>query len=117
IETVERCLGAHVDRYQDALTYGGRQVLVRAYPSGVRGRSRWSACSPSVDICRESIRRQLCLPPETKLGVGVDRLDHTKGLEEKFLAIERLLECYPEFRERFVFAQLAAPSRDGLPAY
>ena len=117
IETVERCLGAHVDRYQDALTYGGRQVLVRAYPTSVRWPSRWSACSPSVDICRESIRRQLCLPPETKLGVGVDRLDHTKGLEEKFLAIERLLECYPEFRERFVFAQLAAPSRDGLPAY
>ena len=117
IETVERCLGAHVDRYQDALTYGGRQVLVRAYPTSVRWPSRWSACSPSVDICRESIRRQLCLPPETKLGVGVDRLDHTKGLEEKFLAIERLLECYPEFRERFVFAQLAAPSRDGLPVY
>ena len=36
IETVERCLGAHVDRYQDALTYGGRQVLVRAYPTSVR---------------------------------------------------------------------------------
>ncbi len=38
-------------------------------------------------------------------------------IEEKFLAIERLLECYPEYRERFVFAQLAAPSRETLPAY
>jgi trehalose 6-phosphate synthase len=117
IETVERCLGAHVDRYQDALTYGGRQVLVRAYPTSVRWPSWWSSCCPSVDICRESIRRQLCLPSKTKLGVGVDRLDHTKGLEEKFLAIERLLECYPEFRERFVFAQLAAPSRECLPGH
>ena len=117
IETVERCLGAHVDRYQDALTYGGRQVLVRAYPTSVRWPSWWSSCSPSVDICRESIRRQLCLPSDMKLGVGVDRLDHTKGLEEKFMAIERLLECYPEFRERFVFAQLAAPSRECLPEH
>ena len=117
IETVERCLGAHVDRYQDALTYGGRQVLVRSYPTSVRWPGWWAACSPTVDICRESIRRQLCLPADMQLGVGVDRLDHTKGIEEKFLAIERLLECYPEFRERFVFAQLAAPSRTSLPAY
>ena len=117
IETVERCLGAHVDRYQDALTYGGRQVLVRAYPTSVRWPGWWASCSPTVDICRESIRRQLCLPADTQLGVGVDRLDHTKGIEEKFLAIERLLECYPEYRERFVFAQLAAPSRATLPAY
>jgi trehalose-6-phosphate synthase len=40
-----------------------------------------------------------------------------KGIEEKFLAIERLLECYPEFRQRFVYAQLAAPSRIDRPAY
>jgi trehalose 6-phosphate synthase len=117
IETVERCLGAHVDRYQDALTYGGRQVLVRAYPTSVRWPGVWSQCSPPVEICRESIRRQLCLPPDMKLGVGVDRVDHAKGLEEKFLAIERLLECYPEFRERFVFAQLASPSREALPGH
>jgi trehalose 6-phosphate synthase len=117
IETVERCLGAHVDRYQDALTYGGRQVLVRAYPTSIKWPSCWSSCSPPVSICRESIRRQLCLPADIQLGVGVDRLDHTKGIEEKFLAIERLLECYPELRGRFVFAQLAAPSREPLRAY
>jgi len=117
IETVERCLGAHVDRYQDALTFNGRQVLVRAYPTSIRWPGRWSACSPSVQVCRTSIRRQLRLEPETLLGVGVDRLDYTKGIEEKFLAIERLLECYPEFRQRFVYAQLAAPSRIDRPAY
>ena len=64
IETVERCLGAHVDRYQDALTYGGRQVLVRAYPTSVRWPGWWASCSPTVEICRESIRRQLCLPAD-----------------------------------------------------
>jgi trehalose 6-phosphate synthase len=113
IETVERCLGAHVDRHQEAVTYEGRQVLVRAYPTSVRWPDWWASCAPDADVCRESIRQQLRLPSDVRLGVGVDRLDHSKGIEEKFLAIERLLECYPEFRGKFVFAQLAAPCQDG----
>jgi trehalose 6-phosphate synthase len=117
VETVERCLGAHVDRYQDALMYGGRQVLVRAYPMSVKWPGSWASCSPPVEICRASIRRQLSVSPDVLLGVGVDRLDHTKGIEEKFLAIERLLECYPELRGRFVFAQIAAPDREPLRTY
>jgi trehalose 6-phosphate synthase len=117
IETVERCLGAHVDRHEDALTFAGRHVLVKAYPASVRWPDMWASCSPPVDVCRDGIRRQLGLPADTLLGVGVDRLDHTKGIEEKFLAVERLLECYPEFRRRFVLVQLAAPVRECLPAY
>src|SRR5262249_46171558 len=57
------------------------------------------------------------LPLGVRLGVGVDRLDYTKGIEEKFLAVERLLDCYPEFRESFVFVQVAEPSRQRLKAY
>jgi trehalose 6-phosphate synthase len=109
VETVERCLGGHIDRHQESITYDGRQVLVRPYPTSVRWPGWWTSCSPEVEICRDSIRRQLRLPADVSLGVGVDRLDHTKGLEEKFLAIERLLECYPEFRGKFVFAQLVEP--------
>jgi trehalose 6-phosphate synthase len=59
----------------------------------------------------------LRLPPDTLLGVGVDRLDYTKGIEEKLLAVERLLEYRPDLRHRFVFVQIAQPSRDQLPAY
>jgi trehalose 6-phosphate synthase len=113
IETVERCLGAHIDRHQEAVTYDGRHVLVRAYPTSVRWPDWWASCVPSAEVCRESIRQQLGLPGDVRLGIGVDRLDHAKGIEEKFLAIERLLECYPEFRGRFVFVQLAAPCHEG----
>jgi trehalose 6-phosphate synthase len=116
VETVERCLGAHVDRYQDAVTYNGRQVLVRVYPSSVRWPDRWAACSPPATVCSDAIRRQLQLTADVRLGVGVDRLDHAAGLEEKFLAVERLLECYPEFQGHFVFAQLVAPHREEAPA-
>jgi trehalose 6-phosphate synthase len=47
----------------------------------------------------------------------VDRLDYTKGINEKFLAIERLLERRPEIRGRFAFVQVAEPSRESLPEY
>jgi trehalose 6-phosphate synthase len=49
--------------------------------------------------------------------VGVDRLDYTKGIEERLLAVERLLERYPQFRGRFTFVQLAAPSRTLIERY
>ncbi len=113
IETVERCLGAHIDRHHESIAYEGRQILVRAYPASVRWPDWWAACAPEVAVCRESIRQQLGLSTDVQLGVGVDRFDPTKGLEEKFLAIERLLDCYPEFRERFVYAQLVSTCHDG----
>ena len=47
----------------------------------------------------------------------MDRLDYTKGIEERFLAVERLLERFPEFRGRFCFVQVAAPSRTVIPRY
>jgi trehalose-6-phosphate synthase len=51
------------------------------------------------------------------LGVGVDRIDYTKGLIEKFLAIERLFEKYPEYQGKFTFVQIGAPSRSLLKSY
>ena len=51
------------------------------------------------------------------LGIGVDRIDYTKGLIEKFLAIERFLEKYAEYRGKFTFIQIGAPSRSLLKSY
>lgn len=117
IETVECSLDAHIDRARNVITYGERRATVRAYPVSVEWPSRWACQSPPVETCRAAVRRQLQVPPDVRLAVGVDRLDYTKGIEEKFLAVERLLELYPEFREHFVLVQIAEPSRDGLPAY
>jgi trehalose 6-phosphate synthase len=60
---------------------------------------------------------ELGLGPDALLGVGVDRLDYTKGIEERLLAVERLLERFPHLRGRFTFAQLAAPSRSAIEQY
>jgi trehalose 6-phosphate synthase len=57
------------------------------------------------------------LPAGVRLGVGIDRMDYTKGINEKFQTIERLLEAEPELVGRFAFVQVAEPSRDCLAAY
>jgi trehalose 6-phosphate synthase len=51
------------------------------------------------------------------MGVGVDRLDYTKGILERFLAIERFLEKYPRFQGVFTFVQIGAPSRTHIKRY
>jgi trehalose 6-phosphate synthase len=117
MDTVDHCLEAHVDREQNTITYLGHRTLVRAYPTSIEWPNRWVARSPSIAACQEQVRRQLDLPPNVRIAVGVDRLDYTKGIEEKLLAVERLIEWYPEFRERLVFVQLGERSRQRLTAY
>lgn len=51
------------------------------------------------------------------MGIGVDRIDYTKGIVEKFLAIERFLEKNPSYIEKFTFVQVGAPSRTLLKSY
>jgi trehalose 6-phosphate synthase len=60
---------------------------------------------------------ELGLAPNALIGVGVDRLDYTKGVEERLLAVERLLERSPHLRGRFTFVHLAAPSRTVIERY
>jgi trehalose 6-phosphate synthase len=117
IGCVESTLDAQIDRRRQVIAYDDRQVAVNAYPVSVEWPSRWARHSPPVDTCRVDVRRQLGLPPDVRVLVGVDRLDYTKGLDEKVRVVERLLEKHPEFRERLVLAQIAEPSRTGLAAY
>jgi alpha,alpha-trehalose-phosphate synthase [UDP-forming] len=53
----------------------------------------------------------------TLLGVGVDRVDYTKGILERFRGIERFLELNPSYQRRFTFIQIAAPSRTNIERY
>jgi trehalose-6-phosphate synthase len=51
------------------------------------------------------------------LAVGVDRVDYTKGILERFRGIERFLDSYPAYLKRFSFVQIGAPSRMEIPCY
>ena len=117
IDAVEVYLEADVDRTENEVTFRGHTARVRAYPVGIEWANPAVAALPSRAACREYLCRALRLPDPVRLGVGVDRLDYTKGINEKFLAVERLLERDPDLRGRFVFVQVAEPSRECLPAY
>ena len=73
-----------------------RSTLVRPYPISIEWPVRWLRELPPVArLPRAGASRSSGLPPDALLGVGVDRLDYTKGIEERLLAVERLLERYP----------------------
>jgi trehalose 6-phosphate synthase len=117
LESVDRYLEARIDRDQNAVIQHGRETLVRPYPISLEWPARWTQSAPTAAQCREQVFAELGLRADALLGVGVDRLDYTKGIEERLLAVERLLERFPRLRGRFVFAQLAAPSRTAIERY
>ncbi len=108
---------ARVDASEGTVEYRGRITLVRAYPVGIDCSHAAMQSAPSPASCRERVFRDLDLPDGIGLGIGVDRMDYTKGINEKFLAIERLLEMQPALAGRFAFVQVAEPSRESLAAY
>jgi trehalose 6-phosphate synthase len=117
VEAVDRYLEARIDRERQAVVLQGREALVRAYPISIDWPNRWASEAPPAAECRKQVLAELGLAPDALLGVGVDRLDYTKGIEERLLAVERLLERFPHLCGRFTFAQLAAPSRTLIPEY
>jgi trehalose 6-phosphate synthase len=117
LDSVDRFLEARIDRDQNAVSQRGHTTLVRPYPISLESPVRWIKSAPPVDQCRALVFEELKLRPDALLGVGVDRLDYTKGVEERLLAVERLLERNPALCGRFTFAQLAAPSRTTIERY
>lgn len=117
IDSVERFSESKLVREHSTVFQKGRPVVIRPYPISVEWPIRWLSGIPSIEACRKEIFNELKLPPDAVLGIGVDRLDYTKGVEERLLAIERILEKHPEYVGRLFFAQLAAPSRVKIDKY
>ena len=117
VDTVDRFLEARVDREDFTVSYGGKLTAVRRYPISIAWPPDPEIVQTSIADCRSSVRQLNDLPPEHKLGIGIDRLDYTKGIIERFHAIERLLELNPVWIGRFTFVQVAAPTRAGIEEY
>lgn len=117
VEAVDRYLESRIDRERQSVVLGGRETLVRPYPISIEWPSHWAAGAPPAAECRAEVRKELGLPPDVVLGVGVDRIDYTKGIEERLLSVERFLERNPSWVGKFTFAQVGAPSRTVIEAY
>jgi trehalose 6-phosphate synthase len=116
-DTVDAYVESRIDRERNAVLQGKRRTLVRPYPISIEWPVRWLQDLPDVRTCRREVFSELGLPDSALLGVGVDRLDYTKGIEERLLAVDRLLQRHAHLRGRFSFAQLAAPSRTHIERY
>ena len=97
------------------VTLGGRRVVTGVFPIGVDVDviQREAVESQSTDACKRMIAGLL----GRRLMIGVDRLDYSKGLVERFKAYERFLETHPENQNRVTFLQIAPLSRSDVRAY
>jgi trehalose 6-phosphate synthase len=116
LETVERTLEARVDYEHFAVVRGGHPTSVKPFAISIDP-ELW-APPPRLDRAAEerSLRSTLGIRDE-RIIFGIDRLDYTKGIPDRIRAFERLLTRHPEWRERVVFVQVGAPSRDHLTRY
>ena len=117
VDTVDRLLEARVDREAFTVSLGGKLSAVRRYPISIAWPPGDEMIGKPVEQCRAELRELNHLPAAHGVGVGVDRLDYTKGIMERFRAVERLLELHPEWVGRFSFIQIAAPSRSSIDEY
>ncbi|NJD38847.1 MAG: trehalose-6-phosphate synthase [Geobacter sp.] len=117
LETVDRYLETRIEHESSTIFHGGQLTMVEDYPISIQWPPEWQGTLPPVEQTRAEIRAELGLPPDHLLGIGVDRMDYTKGILERLAAVERMLELHPRLVGRFSFVQIAAPSRSALEEY
>jgi len=121
LETVDRMVEAKLDWDRFSAEIKGHACLVRPFPISVQHWSeRGVASGEKLALQIATLRHQHQLgegASSCMVGVGVDRIDYTKGIAERFRAIERLFEKHPGIKGKFTFVQLGAPSRVHIPRY
>lgn len=119
LETVDRFLESKINWDQFSVQRKGESTSVRPFPisvafTGLTSHDAESAIPAKVP--RTIVPKVMATLPKF-LGVGVDRIDYTKGIVERFRAVERFLQKYPEFVGQFTFVELGAPSRTHIKRY
>jgi trehalose-6-phosphate synthase len=119
LETVDRVVESRVDWEHFSALRQDHRTLVRPFPISVDltdDEPEGDGKRGLTNLERASLLRALGVEA-TFLGIGVDRVDYTKGILERFLAVERFLEKYPTYQNKFTFVQIGAPSRTHIKRY
>ena len=116
LETVDHALESRIDRERFAVNRSDHVTVVRPNPISVACNGESAAKVESWSLGRAELFRQLGIEAAF-LGLGVDRVDYTKGIPERFRGVERVLEQYPSYREKLTFVQIGAPSRTRIKRY
>lgn len=105
-------LGAR-EETDSRMTLGDRTLVARDFPIGIDV-DNFSKLAMQTDAQRLAARSKA---NDRAVIMGVDRLDYTKGLPERFEAYRRFLESYPEARAKTLFLQVTPPTRAHLETY
>jgi len=119
LETVNRTLESRVEWDHFAVNRESHLTMVRPFPISVApapAEETYANEPRFANGLREGLFKELGIE-SIYLGVGVDRVDYTKGILERFLAVERFLERYPRYQGKFTFVQIGAPSRTHIKRY
>jgi len=114
LETVDRTLESRIDWEHFAVNRHYHSTKVRPFPISVAFNGNGKTNRGPGD--REELFKNAGFQPEF-FGIGVDRVDYTKGIPERLRGVERFLERNPKFLERFTFVQIGAPSRTHIKRY
>jgi trehalose 6-phosphate synthase/phosphatase len=117
LATVDRFVECQIDHEHMTVTLQGHVCQVVPYPISIEWPPRQLDRLPPVSLSRVEVRRRYGIRDDVSLGLGVERWDFTKGIVERFQAIEILLDTRPHLRGKVTLLQIAAPSRSKLPAY
>jgi trehalose 6-phosphate synthase len=119
LETTDRMLESRIDWEQFAVNRNGQHTLIRPFPISVAFEPSHSHDATEMEtpyLKRAALLEKLGVRASF-MGVGVDRVDYTKGITERFRAVERFLEKYPSYRKEFTFVQIGSPSRTSIKRY
>lgn len=116
LETVNNALESRVIWESYSVKIGNQFTLVKPFPISIAFTLKDYEQSSNEKPQPSELLKQHGITT-LSFGVGVDRIDYTKGLIEKFLAIERFFEKYPDYQGQFTFVQIGAPSRSLLKTY
>jgi alpha,alpha-trehalose-phosphate synthase [UDP-forming] len=119
LQTVDRVVESRVDWEHFSALRQDHRTIVRPFPISVdfTDDDASNANNPGFNYLERSALLRSLGVEATFMGIGVDRVDYTKGILERFLAIERFLEKYPRYQGKFTFVQIGAPSRTHIKRY
>jgi alpha,alpha-trehalose-phosphate synthase [UDP-forming] len=117
LQTVDRVVESRIDGERFTVKRNENITMVRPFPISVDfAELKSSGHAVSSELERAALFQEQGVEG-IFMGVGVDRVDYTKGILERFLAIERLFERHPVYLKQFVFVQIGAPSRTHIRRY
>ena len=114
LETANRLIESRIDTEKFSIIRAGKETFIRPFPISIVDYKEEMIKKAKIKM--EWMKKELALEDKI-IGIGIDRIDYTKGIIERLMAIDRFFEKFPEYKNKFVFIQIGVPSRIHIKRY